>query len=372
MTAVTIPTLETERLRLRAPKRSDFNAYAAFRASERARHVFGPNPRHIAWNQFCAISGQWQLLGYGRWIIADKDTDEPLGLSGIFHPIEWPEPEIAWSVFENGEGRGIAFEAAQEVRRYAYEDLGWTRIISVVHPENIRSVALAERLGCRKVGEFEHETYGTMPIWLHPTPEELGFSPAPRPQTAPHEQPATGPAAAFAKALQSELPELTTARLRLRAPRIEDFEVYAEIATGPEGRFITEDPSRESAWYDFAQVTAAWLLRGHGVWTVEPKDGGEVLGFVLLGFEPGDHEPELGYLFRENARGQGYATEAADIARVHAFLSLGLPTLVSTVDHENVASCRLAERLGATRDPAAEAAHGHVIRVYRYPSEVLA
>ena len=104
--AVTIPELETGRLRLRAPKQSDFDAYAEFSGSERAHHVGGPIPRREAWTKFCSLPGQWQLLGYGRWIIADKTTDEPMGVTGIFPPIEWPEPEIAWSVFESGEGSG--------------------------------------------------------------------------------------------------------------------------------------------------------------------------------------------------------------------------------------------------------------------------
>ncbi|MDU8944797.1 GNAT family N-acetyltransferase [Ovoidimarina sediminis] len=184
--------------------------------------------------------------------------------------------------------------------------------------------------------------------------------------TLPHERPATGPAAAFAAHLSSELPKIETERLRLRAPRIEDFEVYAEIATGPEGRFLIDAPTRENAWYDFTQMTATWLLRGHGLWSVEKREDGALVGFVLLGFEPGDHEPELGYMFRDAATGHGYATEAARAARAHAFDVLALPTLVSTIDHDNVASHRLAERLGATRDAAAEAAHRNEIRVYRY------
>ena len=185
----------------------------------------------------------------------------------------------------------------------------------------------------------------------------------------PHERPATGPAAAFAARLAAELPVIETERLRLRAPRIEDFDAYAEIATGPAGHFVIDEPTRENAWFDFTQMTATWLLRGHGLWSVETRDTNELLGFVLLGFEPGDHEPELGYMFRDSATGKGYATEAARAARAHAFDALAMPTLVSTIDHDNTASHALATRLGATRDPKAEAAHGNAIRVYRYTAE---
>lgn len=184
---------------------------------------------------------------------------------------------------------------------------------------------------------------------------------------APHERLATGAAAAFAGRVQSVLPRLETDRLRLRPPRIEDFEAYAEIALSPRGRYLTEDQTRDAAWYDFCQMTATWVLRGQGLWTVEDRDAGQCLGFVLLGFEPGDNEPELGYLFLPAAEGQGYAREAAEAARRYGFTVLDLPTLVSTIDPTNTRSRRLAERMGAVRDPKAESAYDGAILVYRHP-----
>ena len=181
---------------------------------------------------------------------------------------------------------------------------------------------------------------------------------------APHEQSLSGPAADFGATLRAALPVLETKRLRLRAPRIEDFEAYAQIATSPRGSFILDEPTREAAWFDFAHMTATWLLRGHGLWAVEMKASEDLLGFVLLGFEPGDHEPELGYMFLPAAEGQGFAAEAAAAAKAHGLAVL--PSLVSTIDYDNVRSIALAERLGGVRDRAAEAAHDHAIQVYRY------
>ncbi|MGR3502640.1 GNAT family N-acetyltransferase [Pseudaestuariivita sp.] len=169
----TVPEVTTDRLRLRAPKASDLDAYAAFRASERSKTVGGPYPAHTAWSQLANLIGHWVLRDYGRWMIADKDTDAPLGVSGLYYPADWPEPELAWSVFEAAEGKGIAFEAATAARAYAYETLGWTRLISCVDPANTRSVALARRMGCVEEDAFEHPEYGTLHIWRHPAPEEL-------------------------------------------------------------------------------------------------------------------------------------------------------------------------------------------------------
>lgn len=188
---------------------------------------------------------------------------------------------------------------------------------------------------------------------------------------AAHEIAGSGPAAVFAAQLQASLPVIETARLRLRAPTIADFADYADIACGPRGAGLGDDGpmGRADAWYDFANMVSAWMLRGHGLWTVEARDGGATLGFVVLGFEPGDHEPELGYMFSAGAEGKGYAHEAAEAARAFAFGKLGFATLVSTIAPDNARSCTLAERLGGTRDARAEAAHGDAIRVYRYRPE---
>ncbi len=172
-TTLTIPTLMTRHLTLRAPRLDDLEAYADFRASPRSVGVGGPYPRDDAFEKLASIIGHWLLRGYGRWLVADRDTDAPLGVVGIMYPDDWPEPEIAWSVFDGAEGRSIAYEAALESRRYAYEVLGWDTIISCTVPDNTRSIALARRMGAVRDGRYEHPIYGSLDIYRHPSPEAL-------------------------------------------------------------------------------------------------------------------------------------------------------------------------------------------------------
>lgn len=172
-TRIEIPTFEEGRLRYRAPRMEDFDAYAAFRASPRARGVGGPFPRSSTFAALAALVGHWHLRGYGRWIIADRETDLPLGIVGPFFPTDWPEPEIAWSVFAEAEGRGIAYEAARVARRFAYTVLGWTTVISCTKPDNDRSIALARRMGCVRDGTYDHPEEGPLLVWRHPGPEAL-------------------------------------------------------------------------------------------------------------------------------------------------------------------------------------------------------
>lgn len=172
-TTLHIPTLETERLTLRAPRLSDINAYAEFCSADRARSVGGPYTRAQSMDRMSALIGQWHLRGFGRWMVADRETDEPLGVVGLFYRDDWPEPEIAWSVFAAAEGRGIALEAAQASRSYAYDILGWTTVVSCMMPSNLRSIALAKRMGATAEAPIHHPVFGEMLVWRHPSPSDL-------------------------------------------------------------------------------------------------------------------------------------------------------------------------------------------------------
>ncbi len=160
------------------------------------------------------------------------------------------------------------------------------------------------------------------------------------------------------------IPTIETGRLVLRAPQLSDFDTYAQIVSSPRARYLTV-MSREDAWYDFAQMVAIWPLRGHGLWSVTGKADGQLLGFVVLGFEPEDPEPELGFIFTEEGEGHGYAFEAAQAARAFAFEQLGWDTLASFVAKGNMRSQQLAERLGATIEGEIREADG-VTLVYRH------
>ncbi|OIP85576.1 MAG: GNAT family N-acetyltransferase [Rhodobacterales bacterium CG2_30_65_12] len=187
----------------------------------------------------------------------------------------------------------------------------------------------------------------------------------------PHEAPPSGPAAAFAARLQALLPQLETPRLVLRAITIADFPGFFEIFAHPtRSRALGGPFNRSGAWDEFTECVSGWLLRGHGGWAIEEKRGGALLGFTLVHMEYGDREPELGWFLTEAAEGNGFGFEAAEAARAHALDRLHLPALVSYMDPDNTRSARLAERLGAVRDPAAEAEvsalAGEPVMVYRH------
>lgn len=171
-------------------------------------------------------------------------------------------------------------------------------------------------------------------------------------------------AAVAVERIGQALPRIFTDRTVLRGPYMEDFDVFADMVISDRGRYIAGPLTREGAWDDFIQLTASWILRGCGLWTVEDQEDKTVLGFVLLGHETGDPEPELGFLFTEEAEGKGLAFEAAEKARNNAWNAMSFDKLVSYIDPDNARAIKLALRLGAERDPSGDHESTHC---YRYP-----
>jgi RimJ/RimL family protein N-acetyltransferase len=145
-------------------------------------------------------------------------------------------------------------------------------------------------------------------------------------------------------------PELTTDRLILRMLRESDFEEYWEVHRDPEvTRFTTRTQmDRMDAWRHLAMIAGHWHLRGFGMWGVFEKETGRFAG--RAGFYQPDGWPdfELGWTLGRAFWGKGYATEAAKRCVRYAFEEMDRDHLISLIDPANVASIRVAERIGET------------------------
>lgn len=141
------PTLQTERLTLRAPQLSDFEHWAAFFASPRAVHERGTMARDEAYRHWAADVALWPLKGYGSFSLDDRVTGTYIGEVGIYEPEGYPEPELGWFVVPEAEGKGYAAEAARAVIAWAQKTFGWDRLINIIDPANTRSIALGLKLG---------------------------------------------------------------------------------------------------------------------------------------------------------------------------------------------------------------------------------
>ncbi len=166
------PVLRTERLILRAPGPQDWPAWRAMMQSDRAQFI---RPDDLdegrIWRAFGHAIGHWVLRGFGNFVFTLHDSDAALGSAGPWFPAGWPEREIGWSVWAAAaEGKGYAAEAAGAARDHAFNTLGWDTAVSYVHPDNARSIALAERLGA--VRDPHADSPGDAPclVFRHPRP----------------------------------------------------------------------------------------------------------------------------------------------------------------------------------------------------------
>lgn len=146
-TTITIPTIETERMRLRAPQLADFEHWAAFFASDRSRWERGPLDRVAGYRAWAADVALWALRGYGAFGMEDRASGAYLGEVGIYQPEGFPQAELGWFVVPQAEGKGYAFEGARAVIAWARSAFGWDRLCSIIDPGNTRSIALGLRLG---------------------------------------------------------------------------------------------------------------------------------------------------------------------------------------------------------------------------------
>ena len=158
--------LETERLVLRPFTTHDLDAIHEV-LSDPVSMQYYPAPfsreksrRWIEWNL-----AHYRDDGHGLWALEERTTGELVGDCGLIPQVVdgEREVEVGWHVRRDKQRRGLATEAARECVRYAFEELGRTRLISLIRPENLPSRRVAEKLGMT----VEKEVVRSAPPMLH-------------------------------------------------------------------------------------------------------------------------------------------------------------------------------------------------------------
>ena len=143
---------------------------------------------------------------------------------------------------------------------------------------------------------------------------------------------------------------LETERLLLRPMQATDIDALHLIFTDPKvmASFGGELFSRDQMQRWLARNLDHQNQYGYGLFSVILKESGELIGDCGLEQMESEDAAELGYDFRSHYWHQGYATEAACAVRDYAFDILQLPQLISLIRVGNLASRRVAEKVGMT------------------------
>ncbi|PHR57600.1 MAG: GNAT family N-acetyltransferase [Robiginitomaculum sp.] len=158
--------LETDRLILRPPQSSDFEALAEMAQDETTmQFIGGVSEPALAWRTFAMLSGHWALRGYGFFSVIEKSTGQWIGRVGPWYPHLWPEPEVGWTIIRSRWKQGFAREAAIASINWTFDHLHWPQVTHMIDPANTGSAALAESLGSRPLREVDElPGFGPMKI----------------------------------------------------------------------------------------------------------------------------------------------------------------------------------------------------------------
>lgn len=148
------PTLHTDRLTLRPHRADDLDACAALWTDPAVVRFIGgvPQDRQAVWFRLLRYAGMWTLLGFGMWVIEDRETGAFLGEAGLMRaergvPELTDVPEAGWVLAPGAWGRGVAGEAMAAVTGWADQTLDAPSIRCIIDPGNVASIQVAQRLG---------------------------------------------------------------------------------------------------------------------------------------------------------------------------------------------------------------------------------
>jgi len=114
----------------------------------------------------------WEIFPAGKFVV-ETAGGRRIGRAGFnfYDPVTWKRshaddarPEVTWAIAREEWGNGYATEAALAVRAW----FAAPQAISLIEPANVRSIRVAEKLGCARTDEVA--VIGGVPcdVWLHP------------------------------------------------------------------------------------------------------------------------------------------------------------------------------------------------------------
>lgn len=144
-------TIETPRTVLRWFKPDDVEEVLSFLGNREVMRfsLDGPYDRKQckAFIQWCL--GRYARKGYGLFAVTLKESNNLIGYCGFYDQTidGCDEVELGYRLHPNFWNQGLGTEVALAVQNYGFQELGFSRLISIIEPENLASIRVAKKNG---------------------------------------------------------------------------------------------------------------------------------------------------------------------------------------------------------------------------------
>lgn len=130
-----------------------------------------PAPREDSWRGILRHSGQWQMIGFGFWVLEDRHSGQFIGEAGFLdckrdiEPSMDQTPELGWALHPDFHSKGLATEAMTEILAWGDASISKSPFAAIIHPDNTPSLRLAAKLGFVEVAQTTYK--GDPTLLLH-------------------------------------------------------------------------------------------------------------------------------------------------------------------------------------------------------------
>jgi RimJ/RimL family protein N-acetyltransferase len=128
------------------------------------RHIGGrAATAEQVWSKILRYAGHWALLGFGYWLIEERERGTFVGEVGFadfkraLSPSFEDRPEIGWALARRAHGAGLATEAVRAALAWGDEHFGGVPTACLIDPENAASLRVADKCGYREYARTRYD-----------------------------------------------------------------------------------------------------------------------------------------------------------------------------------------------------------------------
>ncbi len=146
---------ETPRLLLRLPEELDAEPFVIIHQDpevlekKQVTLTAPPGGIEVGLRNVRRMLRHWDERDYGQFAVVEKSTGQVIGCVGFYHPEGWPGIDLGWIIHRERWGNGFATEACLAALQWAWQSERIDRIISLIAPDDLRSIRIATKIGER-------------------------------------------------------------------------------------------------------------------------------------------------------------------------------------------------------------------------------